>query len=378
MDTNPGRCLHSLPLALCSDLFDHLPIWVFALDEKCGLQWSNRSVQGMLGYNPSEIKGIRGGLGTLLNPADRELLEKNLKDAFENQDRRFFSFRTTLYHKERFAIYVLLRSYFFLEGKDRGSRPLLFFYALDETEKVLLSRFTERDKRLITIGTMTAEITHEIKNAIIAIGGLAMLAKRRHPDIRELDIIQSEAYRLERLTRSINTFVRPQGDNAKQADVLSVLKKSLCLLSPEIKKKNVKIHLRLCPELKALKVNNDALMEVFVNLIRNAVEALRPGGRLEIHCFTKDGTLAIDFKNEMEIKQVEDPQNIFKPLDEGGRSIGLPISNKIIKNMGGRLSFRRLGNYAIFRIEFPFEKEGDLSHEKTNNRNETGRSSEFL
>ncbi len=340
--------------SICLALFNHLPILVFTLDRQCRLHWSNKFIFQMLGYELYEIKGMPEGFASLINPSDREVFKKKLKDAFESREKRFFSFDTTLYHKDRFPIHVHLRSYFFCNSKGTSGRPFLYFYASNETEKVLLSRCAERDKRLITIGTMTAEIVHEIKNAIIAVGGLAMLAKRRYPDCRELEIIQSEAYRLERLTKSINSFVRPGKIKGMQSDALSILKKSLCLLSPEIKKRNIKIDLSLCREMKELEVDSDALMEVFVNLIRNAMEALKPGGRLTIRCHRKDGNIAIDFKNRMETKCVEDRENIFKPIDQGGRSIGLPISHKIIEDQGGQLFFRQIGDHALFSITFPF------------------------
>ncbi len=216
----------------------------------------------------------------------------------------------------------------------------------------MLQRYSDRDKRLITIGTMTAEISHEIKNSIIAIGGLAGLVKRKYANIREVDIIQSEAHRLERLTNSINSFVRADKNTGEQSDAVSVLKRSVCLLSPEIKKRNIKIDLNLCQDTKALELDGDELLEVFVNLIRNAIEALSPGGKLEIRSYIQVGKLAIDFKNRMESKRVDDPENIFRSIDQGGRSIGLPISYKIIKHLGGRLFLYRQEMMLYSRIKF--------------------------
>ncbi len=365
-----------LAKGISSDLLNHLPILLFAIDNRCRIRWSNKFISQMLGYKLNEIKDMPGDFTALLNPADKDLFKQNVKNAFENRDKRFFGFNTTLHHKEHFSIHVLLKAYFFYNTKEDSSRPLLYFYVSNETEKILLHRCADRDKRLITIGTMTSEIAHEIKNAIIAIGGLAGLVKKRYPGAREIDIIQTEAYRLERLVKSINSFVRPDKNRGEESDALSILQKSLCLLSPEIKKRNIKIDLNLCQDTGAFDFDSDALMEVFVNLIRNAIEALSPRGKLEIRSYIKDGSLAIDFKNRMESKRVDDPENIFRPIDQGGRSIGLPISRKIIKNLGGRLFFRQIGDYALFSITFPLKhyERGDnqekLNQEQINDKKE--------
>ncbi len=342
-------------LGLCESLLAHLPAWVFGVDEHGKVIWSNNFSTQVIGFDPIELQSREGGLLSLLSPEARTDFKGRISTAFKGGDNKFFTFDTALSHKDRFCIYVGLRAFLFL--KQDGRPSILFFMAVDETDKVLLKRLNGNEERLVTLGVMTAEVAHEIKNSLISIGALARLMKKKCGEGQRegLDLIEREACRLERFARSVNALARPSGPGGGSRDILSVLKKSLCLLSPEIRKKNIKISLELHKDTKHLSVDSDMLMVVFVNLIRNAMGALPARGRLWIKSRVGQEGLSLEFVNKMIKKRIHVHETLFTPLDQGGTSIGLPFSHKIVENMGGRLCFKRDGDLAVFSIFFPKE-----------------------
>ncbi len=342
------------PLGVYENLLANLPAWVFGVDERCRLVWSNNFCGQLLGFDPFELQRKEQGLVDLLGPDSREAVQEKISSSFKKKEDKFFSLDVTLIHKDRFSVYVGLKAFLFLEQE--GPSSILFFMANHEEDRAQFERSRGNEERLVTLGTMTSEIAHEIKNSLVSIGALAhFLKKRSEKQQRQgLDLIEKEVQRLERLARSVNTIARPAKEGCEaQFDVLSLLQKSLCLLSPEIKKRNIKISLALSKQTRGLKVSSDMLMVAFVNLIRNAIAALPPKGKLWIKSQVGKEGLKLEFRNEMVKKKVSRQKELFRPLEEGGTSIGLPFSYKIVQNMGGKLSFKKDGNLAIFTIFLP-------------------------
>ncbi len=136
-------------------------------------------------------------------------------------------------------------------------------------EKALLQK-----EKLKTLGTIAAEVAHEIRNPLISIGGFAQRLKRRFPDLPECDIILSESRRLEKILLRIKNYLQPVEINPRECSVNVIIKECVDLLSPEMKQKQVMCRLDLNPELPAVLVDPGILTEICINLIRNAAQAL--------------------------------------------------------------------------------------------------------
>ena len=342
------------PLGVYENLLASLPAWVFGVDEECKVVWSNSFSERLTGFNPIELQSKENGLLELLGPDANRVLRKKISTSFTSKNKnRFFAFDTELIRKDQSRVYVNLEAFLLLEQE--GHPSILFFMAADKTDKVLMKRTAENEERLVTLGTMASEIAHEIKNSLVSIGALVHLLKKRSEkeQRRGLELVENEIERLERLARSVNTLARPAGSSNATHNILSLLQKSLCLLSPEIRKRNVKISLELSEHTQGLKVSSDMLMVAFINLIRNAISALPPKGKLWIKSKVGEEGLHLEFRNEMVKKRVSRQKDLFRPLAKGGTSIGLPFSYKIVQNMGGSLAFRKDGNLAIFSIFLP-------------------------
>ena len=97
----------------------------------------------------------------------------------------------------------------------------------------------------------------------------------------------------------------------------------------------------------------DVLAQVSINLIRNALAAIQRGGELVIRTFETDQNIHIEFRNEAAGARLKKPELLFLPFDEGGESIGLPLCYRLLKNMGGLLSFDQEDGHVTFTASVP-------------------------
>jgi signal transduction histidine kinase len=90
-----------------------------------------------------------------------------------------------------------------------GQPALVEGIAVDITDRVELERFVVQEEKLKTLGAISAEVAHEIRNPLFSIAGFANRLKNRLPDSHEVDIILAEARRLEDILDRIGNYLHP-------------------------------------------------------------------------------------------------------------------------------------------------------------------------
>jgi hypothetical protein len=202
-----------------------------------------------------------------------------------------------------------------------------------------------RSERLGAVGRMAAHVAHEIRNPLVTIGGFAntLLA---HPDspkeeiLRYLKIIVSEVRRLEEILARVMDFTRPPKPLLRQGAVEPVIRETIEQLRQRARDQRVEIHLDFPPEETSLQIDADQIKQVFLNLFRNALDAMRDGGRLTVQVAREPGVVKITVANTGEPIRPEDLPKLFEPFfttKPGGTGLGLPVSQRIIQDHGGAI-----------------------------------------
>jgi signal transduction histidine kinase len=124
-------------------------------------------------------------------------------------------------------------------------------------------------------------------------------------------------------------------------------------LSPETESREVKCILDLAGDLPVAYADPAILAQIIINLIRNATKATEKVGNLFIKSFENDQDIHIEFKNKALDIGYEDPETLFMPFAEGGSSIGLPLCYRLLKDMGGLLSFSKERDSKVFTVSLP-------------------------
>ena len=236
---------------------------------------------------------------------------------------------------------------------ERGKIDYVSGVFFDVTQRKQLEKAIVQREKLNTLGTIAAEVAHEIRNPLVSLGGFARRLQQKFPELPECEIILHESQRLERILSRIRNYLKPVQVRPEGCSVNSIITHCVDLLSPETELRRVTCKLKLHPNLSEVYTDPDILTQIFVNLILNAVEAMESGGVLAIRTFESEQDLFIEFKNPIPAQEVKHPELLFMPFAEGGESIGLPLCYRLLKNMGGLLSYTSEGNHMAFTVSLP-------------------------
>ncbi len=221
-----------------------------------------------------------------------------------------------------------------------------------ENRKRLEKALVQREK-LETLGAIAAEVAHEIRNPLVSIGGFARRLQERFPNLPECNIILNESQRLEKILTRIKNYLKPVEMRPQECSVNKIIADCVDLLSPEMDRRQAMCQLDLDPKLSVVSADPSMLAQIFINLIRNASAVMIEGDILNIRTFEREQDLQIEFKNRAAGAKIKQPELLFMPFAEGGRSLGLPLSYKLLEDMGGLLSVTQEQDFMIFTVSVP-------------------------
>jgi len=205
-----------------------------------------------------------------------------------------------------------------------------------------------RTEKLAAVGEMSAMVAHAIRNPLTAIGGFARrLFKNEHSNSainKYLKIIIEEIDRLEVLLNEILDFVRPREPNLRTVCINELLENTLEMLAEEFTSRAITVLTQLAPELPPVTVDSDQFKEVFLNMLRNAMDAMPAGGTLTASTMAEDHWVKITFADSGAGISDGDAEKIFHPFftrKAQGSGLGLAMSNQIVAFHGGHITLRR-------------------------------------
>ncbi len=214
------------------------------------------------------------------------------------------------------------------------------------------------------LGRMAATVAHEIRTPIVAIGGFA---RRLSQDIRDprarriLDIIRSEAMRLEETLDTILFYVKPARPQKKETN-LNDLVETLCLyFAQEATEENIEIRFELEHRLPLIPLDDRQMRQVILNIIQNAIQAMEEGGTITIRTRQEDDFSILEIRDTGCGIPEEDLRNIFKEFftkKNKGTGLGLHVSSRIVENHGGWMEVTsRVGEGTTVQVRLPLTEE---------------------
>jgi signal transduction histidine kinase len=228
--------------------------------------------------------------------------------------------------------------------------------------KRIQNQFIQSEK-LASLGQLAAGAAHEINNPLTAILGYSdvMIEDGTASDNsrRLAEKIREQARRTKALVTKLISFAQPVPAERTLLDVNTILSSALELRRLDLMGKNIRIDLDAKSNLPGVNGDANQLLQVFFNIISNAVDALEEvgGGALTVHTSRETTNVIIEFSDTgpgiKEPHLVFDPFYTTKPAGKG-TGLGLSICYGLVKEHGGQIScFNRPGGGATFRIELP-------------------------
>lgn len=205
-------------------------------------------------------------------------------------------------------------------------------------------------EKLASLGTLAAGVAHEINNPMTVILGFTehLLEKTEdNPDIQEtLKIIEEEGLKCKKIVENLLTFARSPERTEKSTDINALLEKMVAVVKNTLLTKKIRLHVNLTPDLPRVNGDPTELQQVFINLVNNAMDAMRGGGELSlITRMAKDGKrVAIEVSDTGNGIPRNIQTKIFDPFfttkQPGvGTGLGLSIVYGIVTKFGGTVSF---------------------------------------
>jgi len=215
-----------------------------------------------------------------------------------------------------------------------------------------------RSDRLATLGMIAAGIAHEVKNPLVGIRGAAQLMQSELRSVpgkglnEYIEVILKEADRLNSVLEGILDFTRLKPIEMKGHNVHSILDRVLLLNEELVRQNGVVLSRSYDPSLPEILGNQDQLVQVFLNIIKNAVESMPRGGKLTLITRMSDlfTTVQADGrKYRLMVVKVSDTgsgirqehlQDIFTPFfttKDRGVGLGLALSYQIVQEHLGTI-----------------------------------------
>jgi len=293
----------------------------------------NHAAEKIFGYNRDEVLGR--DLNTLLAPQCSHDHRKAVAEYVRTKKAKLIGheteFTATRKDGETFPASIS-----FSVASIKGE---LFFTALvrDMTATKELQEKVREAERLAALGQVVAEITHEIRNPVMLIGGFAQrLGKEIKTDtaISKLHVIIDEVQRLEHLLKELQEFYMPKALRLEQLDINDLLGDIHDLVKDECEKRGIRTLLVLGTDVGFIKGDREKLKQVLLNLTKNAIEAMETGGNLSLRTVAAGGKIHVVVADDGPGIAEHDQTRIFTPFftTKGkGSGLGLCISKRIVE-----------------------------------------------
>lgn len=344
-------------------LIASFPDVIAVLDTNGRYTFVSPRVQETLGYTPEEFIGLR--LEERPHPEDRE----RLLDLFRRLTTGETSFGTAEYrtaHKE--GGWRTIRANASPLTNADGRIIGVVASARDVTESRRIEEQLLRSEKLAAIGQMVSGVAHELNNPLTAILGVSDLLRERATDDvsrRQSELIHQQARRAAELVQGLLMFSRPSQLQSQSVRAAELVAKALELRKSELQARHIKVQVDAAANLPPVDVNPNHMIQVLVNLISNAEQAIgsaRDYGQIAVRVAQANGKQEILLDDDGPGIQPELRSKIFDPFfttrrSSGGSGLGLTIALVIVKEHGGTIEAQTspLGG-ARLRILLPVAK----------------------
>ena len=236
---------------------------------------------------------------------------------------------------------------------------------------VTLSRAREESaiesSRSDAVRDLAAGVAHEIGNPLNAISlNLQLLARefRRETDetrrtrlLHDISTAQNEVKRLEGIIKGFLSALRPAKLNLVPGSLVDPLTDTLDALKAQFEDRRIQTQLSLPSALPTVLVDRAQMEQVFFNLVKNALEAMKDGGSLEIEVDADDRDVHVVIRDNGSGMDAATLAHIFEPYQtskEHGSGLGLMLSRRIVHAHGGEIDVEsKPGAGTAFTVRIP-------------------------
>ncbi|WP_078552363.1 PAS domain-containing sensor histidine kinase [Bacillus alkalicellulosilyticus] len=353
LDITESRQLAMTKDQYYQSLFSNHPDAVFLLELNGTFSNANDSIKALTGYTREEL--LNKSFVPLIVKEDLDNTIKHFERAKTGKPQNY---ENKIIHKNGNVVHCNVTNIpIIIDGTTVG----IYGIVKNSTLQKITEENLEKAEKLSLVGQLSASIAHEIRNPLTTLKGfLQLLDYQKEIEHTYIDIMLSEMNRIESITSELLYLAKPQAVEFASENIRFLLHDVIILLQPEALMKNIQLFFEAADVGSIICVKNQ-LKQVFINLIKNAIESMKNGGTIKISLMDSDAdSIVITFSDQGCGISNELAPNIGLPFystKEKGTGLGMVTTYKIIEVHGGTITFNStLGKGTTFYIQLPKNK----------------------
>lgn len=238
--------------------------------------------------------------------------------------------------------------------------PTVLYVILSLIAYILLIRFNSYIKSLTTvyeelrqkeklavIGQMAAAIGHEIRNPLSSLKGFTQLQQERYPNTNDFyPIMIQEIDRINSIVNDLMYLGKPRSIQFEKASIEEIIAYTLSITQQQAEGHKVTVETLMAGPLPPIDCDEKQLKQVFINLLKNAIESMPEGGNIKINInLVEKNKMSVSIQDEGNGISSEHILNLGEPFfttKKDGTGLGLMVTNQIIKDHQGEMKIESI------------------------------------
>jgi signal transduction histidine kinase len=270
-----------------------------------------------------------------------------------------------------------------LQSRSRA-REFRLLMIQEVTSEVILQEQLVEVERLAGMGQLAAGIAHELSNPLASIASNLLYMRNNLPARHNgtiLEAVETTAEQvndMRELLTTLSSFTRQRHPRYEVADVHDLIRRTLTFIAREAEDRHIQVRVSFTPFGLSCHMDVRMMKQVLLNLLKNAMEAMPGGGRLEIRTEQIDEAdgepafIRIDVKDSGVGISETDLRKVFRPLystKPRGTGLGLPFCRQVIEEHGGGICIStRKGSGTTVTFTIPIDEQVSVEEQDPNYR----------